>query len=122
MVLVENGDLDIEQPVTDFLPSFGNLRDCPMTGNRFRHYVSRLCGIFCVIRPVSLRVSRIEPALDSPLIVLFEQDQPTRRTMASSLGKMPSTSVRRLISPLRRSIGLAECSLVRCFAVGSSCR
>ncbi len=30
---------------------------------------------------------------------------PTRRTMASSLGKMPTTSVRRLISPLRRSIG-----------------
>jgi hypothetical protein len=29
-----------------------------------------------------------------------------RRTMASSLGKMPTTSVRRLISPLRRSIGL----------------
>ncbi len=28
-----------------------------------------------------------------------------RRTMASSLGKMPTTSVRRLISPLRRSIG-----------------
>jgi len=31
---------------------------------------------------------------------------PTRRTMASSFGKMPTTSVRRLISPLRRSIGL----------------
>ncbi|SPP98170.1 protein of unknown function [Bradyrhizobium vignae] len=29
-----------------------------------------------------------------------------RRTMASSFGKMPTTSVRRLISPLRRSIGL----------------
>jgi hypothetical protein len=34
--------------------------------------------------------------------------------MASSLGKMPTTSVRRLISPLKRSIGLVECSLVRC--------
>ena len=34
--------------------------------------------------------------------------------MASSLGKMPTTSVRRLISPLSRSIGLVECSLVRC--------
>ena len=30
--------------------------------------------------------------------------------MASSLGKMPTTSVRRLISPLTRSIGLVECS------------
>jgi hypothetical protein len=38
-----------------------------------------------------------------------------RRTMASSLGKMPTTSVRRLISPLSRSIGLVECSLVRCW-------
>jgi hypothetical protein len=35
-----------------------------------------------------------------------------RRTMASSFGKMPTTSVRRFISPLRRSIGLVECSLV----------
>ncbi len=31
-----------------------------------------------------------------------------RRTMASSLGKMPTTSVRRLISPLRRSIDTRE--------------
>src|SRR5438874_12911602 len=31
---------------------------------------------------------------------------PTRRMNASSLGKMPTTSVRRLISPLRRSNGL----------------
>src|SRR3954453_8202882 len=31
---------------------------------------------------------------------------PMRRTMASSLGKIPTTSVRRLISPLRRSIGV----------------
>lgn len=30
---------------------------------------------------------------------------PTRRTIASSFGKIPTTSVRRLISPLRRSIG-----------------
>ena len=31
--------------------------------------------------------------------------------MASSLGKMPTTSVRRLISPLSRSKGLVLCSL-----------
>src|SRR6478752_6498124 len=31
---------------------------------------------------------------------------PTRRVIASSLGKMPTTSVRRLISPLTRSSGL----------------
>ena len=34
--------------------------------------------------------------------------------MAASLGKMPTTSVRRLISPFKRSIGLVECSLGRC--------
>jgi hypothetical protein len=33
---------------------------------------------------------------------------PTRRVMASALGKMPTTSVRRLISPLRRSSGLVR--------------
>jgi hypothetical protein len=34
--------------------------------------------------------------------------------MASSLGKIPTTSVRRLISPFKRSIGFVECNLVRC--------
>ena len=33
---------------------------------------------------------------------------PTKRVMASSLGKMPTTSVRRLISPFSRSSGLVE--------------
>lgn len=36
--------------------------------------------------------------------------------MASSLGKMPTTTVPRLISVLSRSIGLLECNLVRCCA------
>ena len=36
---------------------------------------------------------------------------PTRRTMASSLGKMPTTSVRRLISPLRRSMRVGRVQL-----------
>jgi hypothetical protein len=39
---------------------------------------------------------------------------PTRRTMASSLGKISTISVRRLISPLRRSMGFVEWSLARC--------
>ena len=39
---------------------------------------------------------------------------PTRRVIAASLGKMPTTSVRRLISPLRRSSGLVEWILARC--------
>src|SRR4051794_13849611 len=38
---------------------------------------------------------------------------PIRRVMAASLGKMATASVRRLISPLRRSSGLVLCSLVR---------
>ena len=36
------------------------------------------------------------------------------RVMAASLGKMPTTSVRRLTSRLRRSMGLALCSLALC--------
>src|ERR1700693_4689402 len=39
---------------------------------------------------------------------------PTSRMMASSLAKMPTTSVRRLISPFTRSIGFVECSFGRC--------
>jgi hypothetical protein len=42
---------------------------------------------------------------------------PTRRVMAYSLGKMPTTSGRRLISPFKCSIGLVECSLGR-YAAG----
>ena len=38
---------------------------------------------------------------------------PISRMMAFSLGKIPTTSVRRLISPLRRSSRLIEWSLVR---------
>src|SRR5882762_9429601 len=41
---------------------------------------------------------------------------PTSRIMASSLGKIPTTSVRRLISPFTRSIGFVECSFGRCAA------
>ena len=39
---------------------------------------------------------------------------PTSRVIASSLGKMPTTLVRRLIAPLRRSSGLVECNFWRC--------
>lgn len=48
----------------------------------------------------------VAAALDRPLVVCSSRIAPMRRTMASSLGKRPTTSVRRLISPLRRSIGL----------------
>src|SRR5207245_8179906 len=54
--------------------------------------------------------------LDGPFIVLSNRMAPTSRIRASSLGKMPTTSVRRLISPFRRSIGFVECSFGRCGA------
>jgi hypothetical protein len=38
---------------------------------------------------------------------------PNRRMTATSLGKRPTTSVRRLISPFRRSIGFVLCRLAR---------
>ena len=41
---------------------------------------------------------------------------PTSRMIASSLGKMPTTLVRRLISPLGRSMGLVELILSQCSA------
>jgi hypothetical protein len=46
---------------------------------------------------------------------------PTSQTMTSTLGKMPTTSVRRLTSPCRPPDGLAECSFARYF-LGSSSR
>jgi transposase-like protein len=38
-----------------------------------------------------------------------------RRGLRSSLGKVPTTSVRLLIWPSRRSIGLVRCNLARCW-------
>jgi hypothetical protein len=43
-----------------------------------------------------------------PFIILFEQIAPTSRTIASLFGKIPTTSVRGFISPLRRSSGLVD--------------
>ena len=70
----------------------------------------------------------VAAVLDGPLVVLFEQDgadraddcvratidPPDRSLHALTVGKIPTTSVRRLISPLGRSIGLFACGLVRC--------
>lgn len=59
---------------------------------------SRLFPASCILtaaRPISFCSSRMAP---------------TRRTMASSLGKMPTTSVLRLISPLMRSMEWIEWS------------
>ena len=49
-----------------------------------------------------------------PVVVLLQSSAPTRRTIAASFGKMATTSVRRLISPLRRSSGLVECNCGQC--------
>jgi len=54
--------------------------------------------------------------LHGPFVVLLQEDGTNERMMTSSLGKMPTTSVRRLISPFTRSIGLVECSFGRCAA------
>src|ERR687892_2268364 len=46
--------------------------------------------------------------------VLLRAAAPTRRrTIAASFGEMPTASVRRLISPIRRSSGLVELILVQ---------
>jgi hypothetical protein len=49
----------------------------------------------------------IAVALNGPFVVLFEEDRTDQRCDLVSLGKMPTTSVLRLISPLTRSSGLA---------------
>ena len=55
----------------------------------------------------------VASALDGQFVILFEQDRAEEAgMMAASLGKMPTTSVRRLISPFRRSI-VVRCSLAR---------
>ena len=55
-------------------------------------------------------------AEDDPARVEHRGIAPTKRVMAASLGKMPTTSVRRLTSPISRSSGLVECSLTLCWA------
>jgi maleylacetate reductase len=63
------------------------------------------------VRPPSVRQIAVPMTLSGSSRIA-----PTRRTMAASLGKMPTTSVRRLISPLTRSRGLVLCSFGRCRA------
>jgi hypothetical protein len=54
------------------------------------------------------------PLLQLPLVVLLEHTAPISRMIAASLGKMPTTSARRLTSLLSRSNGLVLCNLLRC--------
>ena len=62
-------------------------------------------------------------AIDSSVMYLLETAHssfcsrrmaPTSRVMAASLGKMPTTLVRRLTSAWSRSIGFVECNFWRC--------
>lgn len=59
--------------------------------------------------------AHVAGTLDGRFIVLFQEQAPMSRVTAVSLRKMPTASLRLLISPLRRSSGLLECSLARCF-------
>ncbi len=52
--------------------------------------------------------------VDCPFVVLFEQDGADQTDDRASLGKMPTTSVRRLISPFSRSSGFVLWILARC--------
>ena len=51
---------------------------------------------------------RCKATYDRPFIVLLEQFRGDQLKIASSLGKMPTTSVRRLTSPVSRSRPLVE--------------
>jgi hypothetical protein len=55
----------------------------------------------------------VAAALECPFVVLLEQDRADEVYDGVLVGKMPTTSVRRLISPLTRSSALVECSLTR---------
>jgi hypothetical protein len=61
--------------------------------------------------------AHVAGALHGPLIILFEQQRPDKSDDGSLIGKIPTTSLRRLISPLRRSSGLVLWILARCGAV-----
>jgi len=50
----------------------------------------------------------VSGSLNGPFIVLFDSGALTSLAMASSLREMPATSLRRLISPFRPSIGLVD--------------
>jgi hypothetical protein len=81
------------------------------------HHDLRQAGIgqLAMIGKLTIGLS-LSPATDSRLMYLerwtthssfcSSRMAPTKRMMAASLGTMPTVSVRRLISPLRRSMGL----------------
>lgn len=49
-----------------------------------------------------------------PFVVLLDQDVPAGRRRAAGLGKVPTVSVRRLISLLTRSSGFVDQICLRC--------
>ena len=60
--------------------------------------------------------AHVAGALDGPFIVLLEEQGANQAGDRGLVGEDADTSLRRLISPLRRSSGLVECSLARCWA------
>jgi hypothetical protein len=57
----------------------------------------------------SLQTFKLQVAtLQLPLVVVLEEQRPARRVIAASLGKLPTTSVRRLILAFRRANGFVE--------------
>jgi hypothetical protein len=59
--------------------------------------------------------------LELPFVVGLSSTAPIRRTMAPSLGKIPTTSARRLTSLFSRSSGFVEWILLRCWMGKSMC-
>ena len=57
-------------------------------------------------------------AMDGPFIVMFEQDRADETDDGVLVGEDTNHSVRRLISPFRRSIGWSSEALVRCCGGG----
>lgn len=68
-----------------------------------------------IIAERSQRFQRhVAVALHGPLFSLRHKYGSDQSTDRGSFGKTPTTSVRRLISSLRRSMGLVLCNLARC--------
>jgi len=55
----------------------------------------------------------VSAALNRPFVILFEQQSADEAGDGALVGEVPTTSVRRLISPLRRSSGLMEWTFAR---------
>jgi len=60
--------------------------------------------------------AHVSGRLNGPFIILFQQQGADEADDGLFIGQMPTTLLRRLISPFSRSSGLVLCSLARCWA------